>query len=93
METLLTMKRVLLLVLIASMMSLIPAFAQDDVAEDETTEEDEAVVITRDALPDPTQFTLEPVIGGFSSPLFVTNAGDDSNRLCRTNRQGRLVLF
>lgn len=86
------MKRVLLLVLIASMMSLIPAFAQDDVAEDETTEEDEAVVITRDALPDPTQFTLEPVIGGFSSPLFVTNAGDDSNRLFVLEQTGRVYI-
>jgi glucose/arabinose dehydrogenase len=79
-------KLTLVLVLILAVAGM--AFAQED---GETTEE-ETVVTTRAALPDVDQFQLEQVANGFSNPLYVTHAGDDSGRLFVVEQTGRVWI-
>jgi glucose/arabinose dehydrogenase len=53
---------------------------------------DEEVPITRDSLPDTSQFQLEQVIDGLRHPLLVTHAGDDSGRIFVVEQTGRIWI-
>lgn len=59
----------------------VPVLAQDSAEEP---------VITRSSPPDAAQFTLTEVVSGFNNPLFVTHAGDGSDRLFVVEQSGRI---
>lgn len=84
------MKKLLLLFILAGLMVMSSVVAQEeDVAEEEAVE----VVTTRVAAPDATQYVLEEVAGGFSSPLYVTHAGDKSGRMFVLEQTGRVWIM
>jgi len=62
----------------------LPAVAQ------ETTEE---IVITRDSAPESSSIQLTPVVSGLNRPLYVTNAGDGSNRLFVLEQSGNIWVI
>jgi glucose/arabinose dehydrogenase len=44
-------------------------------------------------LPDPSQYSLSEIASGFSYPLYLTNAGDGSNRLFVLEQTGKIILL
>ena len=55
--------------------------------------EDAEIVISRDAAPSPASFKLTPVASGLNRPLFVTHAGDGSNRLFLVEQSGKVWIL
>jgi glucose/arabinose dehydrogenase len=47
---------------------------------------------TSNAVPATSEFGLTPVAAGFSAPLFITNANDDSGRLFVVEQSGRIKV-
>lgn len=54
--------------------------------------EDEAL-LTRDRAPDPAAVKLTPVADGFTRPLYLTQAGDDSNRIFIVEQVGKIWIM
>jgi len=67
---------------------IVPATAQD--TENATTAD---VMITRDSAPSPTSVVLTPIVSGLNRPLYVTNAGDGSNRLFVLEQSGEIWVI
>ena len=55
--------------------------------------QDAEIVISRDAAPSSAGFTLTLVASGFNRPLYVTHAGDGSNRLFLVEQSGKIWIF
>ncbi len=55
--------------------------------------QDEEIVISRDAAPSPENVQLTLVAGGFNRPLYLTHAGDGSNRLFLLEQSGKVWIF
>lgn len=70
----------LLLVLV-----MFPVTAQDEEPED--------IMITRDTAPSSASVQLTPVVSGLNRPLYVTNAGDGSNRLFVLEQSGEVWII
>ena len=51
------------------------------------------VVIARAGAPDPSAFRLTPVAAGFTRPLYVTHAGDGSNRIFLVEQVGKIWIL
>ena len=47
----------------------------------------------RDSAPDPAQYRFEPLVSGFSWPLYLTNAGDGSGRLFLLQQTGQIFII
>lgn len=77
------MKAICITILIIIALPLPLAVAQDAEAE---------VVITRDSAPNPAKLRLTRITGGFERPLYVTHAGDGSNRLFIVEQGGRIWI-
>ena len=71
-------------VLIICALSFAMAQAQDRESE---------VVISRDSAPDAAAFKLTPVAAGFTRPLYVTHAGDDSDRIFLVEQVGKIWIL
>ena len=87
-------KRTLMIVIAILLVFAITISAQDDTPE--TTPEAEVTappVITRDTPPDSSMFELVEFARGFSNPLFVTGAGDNSGRLFVVEQSGRIWIL
>ncbi len=63
---------------------ILPATAQDDTEE---------IVITRDTAPLPANVVLTPVVSDLNRPLYVTHAGDESNRLFVLEQSGEIWII
>ena len=50
-------------------------------------------MITRERAPNPSQVKLTQVIGGLTRPLYVTHAGDGSNRLFVVEQAGKIWII
>ncbi len=73
---------------IAMMIILALSFAQAQAQESESE-----VVISRDSAPDPDGFKLTQVADGFRRPLYVTHAGDGSNRIFLVEQVGKIWIL
>ena len=51
------------------------------------------IVISRDSAPDPAAFKLTEVAAGFTRPLYVTQARDDSNRIFLVEQVGKIWIL
>ena len=49
--------------------------------------------IIRESAPNPSQVKLTQIIGGLTHPLYVTHAGDGSNRLFAVEKRGRIWVI
>lgn len=50
-------------------------------------------VVSREAAPDPSAVKLTLIADGFSHPVLLTNAGDDSERLFIVEQSGRIWIY
>ena len=77
------MKKIWIVFIVLSL--LIPyASAQDDPEE---------VTITRDTAPSASNVKLTPIVSGLNRPLYVTGAGDGSNRLFLVEQSGDIWII
>lgn len=51
------------------------------------------ILISRDSAPDAAAFKLTPVAAGFTRPLYVTHAGDGSNRVFLVEQVGKIWIL
>ncbi len=51
------------------------------------------ILITRDSAPNPQSFRLTVVASGFNRPVFVTQAGDNSQRLFLVEQSGKIWIL
>ena len=56
-------------------------------------EQENEARLTRDHAPDPAAFKLTPVADGFTRPLYLTQAGDDSNRIFIIEQVGKIWIL
>ena len=78
------MRALRIVTLLAVAFSFALAWAQDEEPE---------IVIARDSPPDAAGFTLSQVAAGFRRPLFVTHAGDGSNRVFLVEQVGKIWIL
>ncbi|GAB4523518.1 MAG: PQQ-dependent sugar dehydrogenase [Anaerolineae bacterium] len=86
------MKRFTLIVLMLCALMLTVG-AQETTPEASTPEAAETTVVTtRDSMPDADAFQLVRVVNGLQYPLYVTPAGDGTNRLFIVEQSGRILI-
>ena len=56
-------------------------------------EQEAPPMITRESAPSPSQVKLTQIIGGLTRPLYVTHAGDGSNRLFVVEQAGKIWVI
>ncbi len=56
-------------------------------------EQENEARLTRDHAPDQAAFKLTPVVDGFTRPLYLTQAGDDSNRIFIVEQVGKIWIL
>ncbi len=56
-------------------------------------EQENEALLTRDHAPDQAAFKLTPVVDGFTRPLYLTQAGDDSNRIFIVEQVGKIWIL
>ncbi len=78
------MKTLRIVMLITFAFSFAQVRAQDEESE---------ILITRDSGPDPAAIKLTQIAAGFTRPLFVTHAGDGSNRLFLVEQVGKIWIL
>jgi glucose/arabinose dehydrogenase len=59
----------------------------------DVTGSDSQSLVNLDSDPSPTQIKLEPVLTGLDQPLYVTGAGDGTNRLFIVEQSGRIKVL
>lgn len=69
-----------------SLTALLLIFSSTIMAQD-------APVTTREAAPDPSAYTWTEVASGLSRPLYLTNAGDGSNRMFVVEQSGQVHII
>lgn len=72
-------------IIVVLLVLVIPAALAQDETED--------VMITRDTAPSPASIQLTEVVTGFNRLLYITHAGDESNRLFAVEQSGKILII